>query len=185
MAIMVNDTGGNFEQVPPGTHLAVCKGVYDIGQQKREWKGTIKYTRQVIIVFEVNERMTIEEHAGERFNISSWYTASLADKSNLRKDLESWRGRAFTSEELAGFDIEVLVGKTCLLSIVENDKGKSIISSISKPMKGAEAIKIEKPFDGIPEWIQKVAAEAYVEPENPPADPYKNSNNTKDDDIPF
>ena len=38
--------------------------------------------------------------------ISATYTLSLGERSNLRKMLESWRSRAFTPEELQGFDLE-------------------------------------------------------------------------------
>ena len=40
---------------------------------------------------------------GKPFLVRRRYTASLHEKSALRKDLESWRGRAFTNVELDGF----------------------------------------------------------------------------------
>jgi len=40
--------------------------------------------------------------------------------SNLRRDLESWRGRAFTEAERKAFDVEKLIGVNCQLSLKHN-----------------------------------------------------------------
>ena len=42
--------------------------------------------------------------------ISETYTNSLGEKANLRKMLENWRGRAFTQEEMDGFDLRNVLG---------------------------------------------------------------------------
>jgi len=185
MSVTVKKPDDDFEQLQPGTYQAVCKGVFDIGQQRQEYNGDVKYVDQVIIVFEVDERMTIEKYAGERFNMSAWFTASLHEKANLRKTLENWRGRQFTEKELEGFDLEVLIGVTCLLSVTKSNSGKSIIGSISPPMKGSQKLQIEKPFKETPEWIQKLTKKPETSQENVSQDPY-NPNITDDDDkIPF
>ena len=59
---------------------------------------------------------------GKPFLISRRYSLSLHEKSSLRRDLESWRGRAFTQEELRGFDLEVLIGVGCLVSVVHEQR---------------------------------------------------------------
>jgi len=41
--------------------------------------------------------------------ISKRYTMSLGEQSTLRKDLESWRGKKFTPEELQGFDLNACI----------------------------------------------------------------------------
>jgi hypothetical protein len=185
MSVIARKPEGSIEQLQPGTYQAVCKGVFDIGQQKQEYDGDVKYVDQVIIVFEVNERMTVEKHAGERFNIPGWYTNSLHEKAKLRKDLENWRGRAFTEKQLEGFDLEVLVGVNCTLSVIETKSGKSKIGSISPPMKGSTELVVEKPFTEIPEWIQKLTSEKVVNQENVSQDPYDPNIPEGDDDIPF
>lgn len=186
MSVIVKNNGGDFEQLQPGTYQAVCKGVFDIGQQRQEYNGDVKYVDQVIIVFEVDERMTIEKHAGERFSMSGWYTKSLHEKAKLRKVLENWRGKAFTETELEGFDLEVLIGVNCMLSVTKSSSGKSIIGSISPPMKGSSKIVIENPFTEAPEWIQKLIKKPEVSQENISNDPY-DPNIPLDDDqnIPF
>jgi hypothetical protein len=45
---------------------------------------------------------------------------SLHEKANLRKFLESWRGRAFTKEELDGFDIFTVLGVVGQVQVIHN-----------------------------------------------------------------
>jgi hypothetical protein len=109
--------------------------------------------------------------------ISNTYTVSLGDKANLRKLLQSWRGKAFTPAELEGFDLKNIVGVPCNIQIIhKNGKGANAsktyanIGSVIPLMKGQEGPKIEgDPVifdidttgpggaipDTIPEWIQK------------------------------
>jgi hypothetical protein len=154
----------DFERCPAGTHQAICKGVFDLGNQRVVWQGQEKITPKLILVFEVNVRMQKGDNAGKRFNVSKQYTASLGMKANLRKDLESWRARGFTKEEVeAGFDMEKLGGVNCLLSITQDEKnGKTYtnIKSIMKLPKDMPEMQLEIPFETIPEWIQNIQAKA-------------------------
>lgn len=42
--------------------------------------------------------------------VSKEFTLSLNEKSKLRQALQSWRGKAFTAEELQGFDLRKVLG---------------------------------------------------------------------------
>lgn len=129
--------GGDFEQAPIGSHVARCVKIIDIGTQKGEYQGKVNIRRQCIIGWELpNELMTEGEYAGKPFTVSRFYTASLGEKANLRKDLESWRGRAFTEQELMGFDSKNILGKPCMLSVIHNDKGKARVSGVMALPKG-------------------------------------------------
>ena len=55
--------------------------------------------------------------------IAKEYTVSLNEKANLRKDLESWRGKEIQPTELEGFDMTNLLGVQCTLQIMHNDNG--------------------------------------------------------------
>jgi hypothetical protein len=61
---------------------------------------------------------------------SRFYTNSLGEKANLRKDLESWRGRVFTDDELRRFDLESILSKPCMLTIVGGENGKTKIAGV-------------------------------------------------------
>jgi hypothetical protein len=129
--------GGDFEQAPIGTHIARCVKIIDIGTQKGEYQGKVNIRRQCIIGWELpNELMTEGEYAGKPFVVSRFYTSSLGEKANLRKDLENWRGKAFTEQELLGFEAKNILDKPCMLSIIHNDKGKARVSGVMAVPRG-------------------------------------------------
>lgn len=135
------DTGGghDFAQPPLGTHPARCVRIIDIGTQKGEYQGEANIRRQCIIAWELpTELMPDGEKAGQPFLVSKFYTASLSEKANLRKDLENWRTRAFTKEELGGFESKNILGKPCMLSLSANDKGKVRVTGVMALPKGME-----------------------------------------------
>jgi hypothetical protein len=104
--------------------------------------------------------------------VSKFYTLSLGDKANLRKDLENWRGKAFSAEELDGFDVQALIGANCMLNIVEYDKRDNTkgqaIGSISKLMKGLPPMVGTR--TEAPEWIAKMRADSEEMKSATPAD---------------
>jgi hypothetical protein len=63
------------------------------------------------------------------------YTLSLHEKSALRKDLEAWRGKAFTPTELEGFDVETIIGVGCMVSIVHATKDGITYANVAAVMK--------------------------------------------------
>ena len=132
------------EIVPAGTHLARCYSMIHVGTVKWEWQGEVKHTDKVRITFELpNEKRVFNEEAGEMpMVISQEYSLTLHEKSNLRKDLETWRGKAFSEQEIQGFDICNLLGASCYLSIVHSDTKTGTtfakIGGISKLPKGVE-----------------------------------------------
>lgn len=132
--------GGDFEQPPVGTHPARCIKIIDIGTQKGEYQGKANFKRQVIIGWELpTELMTEGDYAGKPFTTSKFYTASLSEKANLRKDLQNWRGREFTAEELAGFESKKILGAPCMLSLTTNDKGKVRVTGVMALPKAMKA----------------------------------------------
>lgn len=145
--MIVKDTGnGNFEQAPAGTHIGRCIKLIDIGTQKGEYQGQATFKRQIIIGWELpSELMQNGEYAGQPFTVSKFYTASLSEKANLRKDLENWRGRAFTDEELRGFDMKNILGKPCMLSIVLNDKNNARVGGVMAAPKGMSLPEVINP----------------------------------------
>lgn len=165
--------GGDFKRLPAGSHIAVCDLVAYLGMQE----GMFGSKEQVYVRYEVPAERVEYEKDGQRLEgpivIGKTYTLSMHQKANLRKDLESWRGKAFTDTEAENFDIASLLGKACLLSVVESFKeGKtySNIAGVGGLPKGTKAPKAENPlicYDGteaavlkkLPEWIQKKIAD--------------------------
>jgi hypothetical protein len=120
MAIMAREPESKFTPAPEGLHQAVCVDVVDLGLVETQWgqKPKVEIRWQLDVV---------NADAGKRFDIRARYTLSLSEKANLRKQLETWRGRKFSQEELQGFDLEKLIGVNCQLQVIHNlsDEGKT------------------------------------------------------------
>lgn len=132
----------DFENVPPGTFLALCYRFVDLGTQVVEWSGQKKTQHKVMLSWEIVDEFMSD---GRPFTISSRYTWSMSDKATLRKHLEAWRGKAFTDDDFDGpnaFDTRKLIGAPCTLSISQTSKGDktySNVSGIGPKMKGLTA----------------------------------------------
>ncbi len=133
-----SDTGGgDFKQAPAGSHIARCIKLIDIGTHHGEYQGAPTVRNQFICQWELpNETIEIEGQQ-KPLIVSKFYTNSLSEKANLRKDLESWRARPFTTEELIGFDLMKILGAPAMLSIVHNEKQKAKIVGVSSLPKGS------------------------------------------------
>lgn len=201
-----------FELCPDGNHLAICDRVIDIGTQESNFDGQAKLQRKVYIGWVIPGE-TRED--GEMFGVGKRYTFSSHEKSSLRKDLESWRGKKFKKEDFGtgGFDIRNLLGKACFLQIVHTDKDDkqyANIQSIASLPKGVTAPGIEVQttylsldpelfdrgvFDGLSERMQETIkaspewsklASDRPSSAKPAAEPTASSTaEVEDDDIPF
>jgi hypothetical protein len=130
---------GNFEQTPAGTFVARCFRFVDLGSHEQVFQGESKgLKRLVLISFELPTELMSD---GRPFTIAKRYVWSTHEKANLRKDLEAWRGQKFNERDFGpgGFDIRNVIGKTCTLTIVHNERDGSTysnIASIGAAMKG-------------------------------------------------
>jgi len=123
MGLVAKEGESSFTPVPTGMHLARCYRVVDLGTQKSEYLGTVKYLSKVMLQFEVhgedeNGRPMLTTK-GEPMTISKNFTLSLAEKATLRKDLQTWRGREFTAEELRGFELKNVLGAWAMISVIK------------------------------------------------------------------
>lgn len=148
MPIMAKESSGEqFSDCPIGVAPAIACDVVDLGEVKTPFKhdkgpkaGQDKWAHQIAIVFQVDAE-EVDEATGEAtpvrrtdglmHRLSKYYTLSLSELSNLRKDLDRWRGKAFTDDELSnGWDVENVIGAQCRLNIMLSDKGKPYIESV-------------------------------------------------------
>jgi hypothetical protein len=111
----------SFTPVPAGMHLARCYRIVDTGTQRTEWQGKEKWSRKIMIQFEVHSEdeagKPLLTPKGEPLSISKNYTLSLAEMARLSIDLESWRGSAFTPDERKGFNLEKLLGVWAMITV--------------------------------------------------------------------
>lgn len=203
MSLIAKDNGGaDFKPVPAGTHVAVCTLVADMGVQST---GKFKPRAQIYIRWEIpGEIMTWKDgegvdHTGPMV-IGKKYTMSLSEKANLRADLESWRGRMFTEQELKGLDIKNILGKPCMLGVTHKTVGTKTYANISAVMglpKGtmppsasvmpiAYDLDNHNPaaFDKLPNWLQE-AINSRVKSDNASTVQGNGTEADFDDDIPF
>lgn len=194
-----------FEPAPAGTHIARCYGCVSLGTQHSE---LFADAFKVMLLFELPFE-TVKMDGGEMpMTISKEYTLSLGKKSNLRKHLDSWRGRPFNENELAGFEVSKVVGAPCQLTIVhtKNTQGNTYakieaITGLAKGMTCPEqkhkSIKYEisdgneqtsEVFKSLPEWIRKkIQACEEWNPQiadEPPSDE-ANPEQEPEDNVPF
>lgn len=182
MPVIAKATAETPKELPPsGLLQAVCVFVEDVGLQKTEYKGEVKIQHKVIVIWEIDDKEATMED-GRRFMISKRYTLSLSDKANLRKDLETWRGKKFTEDELQGFDVEKLIGANCLLNVMHEESAGKTYANIKgvMPLKSGMA-KIQPVNTEVPKWVNEVRAKA-LHPDNaPPSAPPPHT----EDDLPF
>ena len=193
MSLTVSDKGGDFTQVPQGTHMAISNMVVDLGLQETPFGNK----QQIYIRWELpEERIAYEKdgvsHEGP-LSIGAFFTASLNEKSNLRKVLEGWRGRAFTEQELKGFDVFNVLGVPCQVTVTHNEKGKARVSGVSGWPKGLEKPKgtenklvkyssdDPEQYEELPDWLKEIIGKQLTRADNNSAENISSNS----DDIPF
>ncbi len=148
MGIMAQEGGGARTEralIPMDLHRAVCVNVIDMGSHMDERYGKLK--RLVRLTFELADVRDDFDVDGETKNLprlmGKQYNLSLHENATLRKDLQAWRKKAFTAEELRGFDISTLVGVPCMLNVEHyqghDGKTRAGIGSIVGLAQGMQA----------------------------------------------
>lgn len=216
MALIATGSNTEFKPVPEGSHMAVCYRVIDLGTQRWEYQGEPQIGRKVMLFWELHGEaedgspLTTED--GRPLSISKKYTLSLGKKANLRADLESWRGRAFTEQELAGFDIGSLLGAPCMVTVKHNASGGKTYANVASVTRFPAALKNMKPdaknepqlfdvnernmrvFDTLPDWLTDIIKQSVewsghkqtnLASAGAAAGRTANAVNDMDDDIPF
>ena len=144
MALMVKENDGNrVAAIEPGVYQAINYAVLDLGTHEDQTFGG--ESRKVLLQWELPDCRGEFERDGKKINlpraISKRYTLSLSEMANLRKDLESWRGRNFTADELRGFDMRAVLGTSCQLMVAHktSKEGRTYasVSAIMALPKGA------------------------------------------------
>jgi hypothetical protein len=164
-------TGSNsdrkqFQIAPAGTHLARLYRIIDLGTQMREFEGKVTMNRKAKFFFELHgddaEGKPLLTTDGKPLIQSKEYTVSLNEKANLRRDLEAWRGKAFTNKELGngedyeyakdeprGFSIKSVLGHFCMVNISHRQKGDMTYADL----KGVSAVPSIYKKQGLPEGV--------------------------------
>lgn len=190
MSLIVSATGGgNYPERKPleaGAYAAVCDMVVDLGVQPSPG-GQFAPKRTVMLRFQIPEVRVEITKDGETKSlpavISRTVGLSLNEKSTLYGLLTSWRGRAFTPDELKKFDLGKVAGKPAFVNVthaVKGDRTYANLTSIMPLPKSMTAPALEGEalvystdtpdaavFDKLPAWVQDKISQRIVDAPKP------------------
>ena len=147
-------------------HNAVCTGIAFLGNMETKYGPKEKVA--IIFELETGEFMATEQ------------TPTFGSKSNLRKLLQSWRGKPFTEEELNdGFELMSILGSNCQLNVTHNEQNERVYANIDTILQKAKDIEpsvtpfgfsvldeTAENFEKLPLFLQIRAMKSYSIPAN-------------------
>ena len=161
----------NDSELPAvGRHPAICCRVIDIGTRSGTNEGGNWSSRYVLIEWVLPHS---PKNDGNPVRINRRFPFNFSRTSQLRTALESWRGRAFTKEQLSDFDIRAIAGAPCMIGI-KHDRGYANFDGLG-PYRGAEPLAMpegavslslepsefdEGVYQELPSFIQKLIEES-------------------------
>ncbi|KKP74699.1 MAG: hypothetical protein UR73_C0037G0008 [candidate division WS6 bacterium GW2011_GWF1_35_23] len=171
--MIVANSSPKADPVPAGTYAARCFSMVHLGTRTENILGVDKELNKVRIGWELPTELKVfkEENGEQPYSVSKEFTLSMHEKANLRKFLESWRGKGFTDDEAKALDITALLGKPCMLSVIHKTtkQGNTYaeISSVSALPKGMTCPDLINPiteftftpfdqetFNKLPDWLK-------------------------------
>lgn len=147
MSMVASDNGGiEIPKLEGGVYTSISSAMVDLGLQKSEKFKTTQ--RKFMLIWTIQgEEVEINGEKQTR-QISREYSFSLNEKSTLRKDLQSWRGKVFTDEELGGFNLLNVLNVACQLQIILEEKNGKQYNNIAGIMSLPKGTKIS-PLDDV------------------------------------
>ena len=199
----------NYELIEGGVYPARCLQVVELGTHDNTHPqaapGSVK--KELMIIWELSGELMQD---GRPFTINKRYTNSLNEKAILRKDLEAWRGRKFTEDELKCFALAKILDAPCMINIVQTQGKKdpsktynNVMSIMPLPKGMTVERRVNELVDfGIddrqnPElmdklwpWVKAIVESSYEGsgkplPGSDPAPKTPDTPANPDDDIPF
>jgi hypothetical protein len=130
--------GADYPLAPAGLHTAVCVDVHDLGMVDTPWGKK----HRVAIIWQLGDGT---DPSGKPYEVRKSYGLSLGSKAALRADLETWRGKPFTSEQLLGWDVEQVITAQCQVMITHVDKGEKTYANVTAVVPAAKGQKVNFP----------------------------------------
>ncbi len=168
--------------IPAGQYLAVCVGVFDLGEQYSEKFKS--YSPKLMITFDI-PAVTIEvDGKQEPRQLSREFTISGKNNSKLRAFLSSWNGAQYSDEAFGEFDPLTQIGKPAMINVLLNETGEyANIDTIMPLFPGLPVpttttpLKVwdmdtwdDKAFGELPGWVQeKIRKSTQYQKEHAPA----------------
>lgn len=144
----------NFTPAPEGLWRAVCCDVVLKPEQETPWGLKDK----LVVRFELDDlagHVTWTDSDGEehttRYTAQFQETLSVHKKGNLRRRIETWKGKFATDDDAANFDFEGLVGQNAQIQVQHSaptDDGTvyaNIVAIVPAPA-GVPALTVSKTY---------------------------------------
>jgi hypothetical protein len=207
----VQGGGPKAEPLAPENYPARLVEVLDLGlQNQRAWKGKAKPPcHEIQLTYELGNEFMKDEDGNDDTSRPRWVGERIPFHNlSQEKAKSTLRYRALDPTEEFGGDFTQLIGRACLVNIVQNDKDGTIynnVGGVSPPIKGLEVPELvndpkvfdmDNPdmdiFNNLPEWLKEKmmgnleyegsALQAAVEGTAAPA---PTPDEVGDDDFPF
>jgi hypothetical protein len=180
MGLIVSEgEGKSYAPCPVGTHIAICTGVVDLGMHENKYN-TAKPQHKVALFWTIPAELREDETP---FVVHEIYTATLNKSqtgvpSKLRACLDSWRGKAFTEDELKGFDLMNVLTKPCFVNITHDEREGKVyakLASVTAMIRNTPIPELPEgtpfysfdadnptmeDFNLLPEWVQNMIRKA-------------------------
>jgi len=133
-----SSSGGGGFNLEPGLHDAVAYMIAELGTNMHQFQNDDPKKQEKIAIFwEVQDQRDDNDNP---VTISHTYTRSLGDRASLKIHLEKWRGKPFSPEEIAGFDIEKVLGVTCILDVGRTSTDRHKVDGVLTAKGGPKKI---------------------------------------------
>lgn len=121
--ITAKGSDSKFKPHAEGQFVGQCMDTIDLGETVESFAGQPdKIAHKCALVFRTGER---NEDTGDFIDIAREFTVSMGEKANLRKFLEQWRGKAYTSDQIEeGVPLHKLTGNHGLLTVAHRTSAK-------------------------------------------------------------
>jgi len=147
--VQSKDTGSSFTPHPEAQYASSCVDVIDLGLKLEQYQGQdAREVHKIALVFATGETNA----EGFLHTISQEFTNSLHEKANLRRFLESWRGKSYTDDQArAGIELHKLYQQPALI-VVEHQVSKrgrtfariASITPLPKQMEPPDVVAYER-----------------------------------------
>lgn len=161
--ISAKNSDSKFIPHPVGQFVAQCVDVINLGEKVEDYAGQPKkLSHKCALVFRTGEQNP-ETH--DLIDIAGEYTVSMSEKANLRRMLETWRGKAYQEDELDDVPLDKLEGQWAMIQVDQktssnNRRYARIISVTKVPKQMLAHLPAFELYERAKYWDEKKAAYA-------------------------
>lgn len=153
--ITATATDSKFLPHPEGQFVAKCIDTINLGEVVIDFPGKPPYlASKCVVLFRTGE---VNPDTGDLIDIGAEFTISMGEKANLRRFLESWRGKSYTEEEeKKGVPLDKLTGNLGLITVEHRQSAKKRTYALIKTISGVPK-QMQAHIPAFPEYTERAA----------------------------